>query len=47
MSVVLGVDSALADGVGHAVDGQHVGGDAVVDAVGLGVAHHIVEGAAS
>jgi hypothetical protein len=29
----LRVDAALADGVGDAVDGQHVGGDAVVDAV--------------
>ena len=31
----LGVDAALLGGVGYAVDGQHVGGDAVVDAVGV------------
>ena len=33
----LRVDAALLDGERHAVDGQHVGGDAVVDVVGLGV----------
>ncbi len=40
------VDAALLDGERHAVDGQHVGGDAVVDVVGLGVADHVVEAVA-
>src|ERR1019366_10189882 len=39
----LGVDSALADGERHAVDRQHVGRDAVVDMMGLGIAHHGLE----
>ena len=39
----LGVDSALADRVRYAVDGEHVRRDAVVHAVGLGVADDIVE----
>src|SRR5215469_16091599 len=39
----LGVDSALADGVGYAVDCKHVRRDAVVHVVGFGVADDIVE----
>ena len=38
-----GVDAALLGGVGHAVDGEHVGGDAVVDVVGDGVLEDVVE----
>src|ERR1700728_3667236 len=38
-----GVDAALPDGVGHAVNGQHVSGDAVVDPVSLGVTNDIFE----
>src|ERR1035438_7361056 len=41
-----GVDAPLLDGIGHAVDGQHIGGNAVVYVVGLGVAHHIFEAVA-
>jgi len=41
--VVLGVDAALLGGVGYAVDGEHVGGDAVVYAVVLGVGDDVVE----
>ncbi len=40
---VLCVDAALFRGVGYAVDGEHVGGDAVVDAVSLGVGDDIIE----
>ena len=40
---LLGVDAALFDGEGYAIDGEHVGGDAVVDSVGFGVADHVVE----
>ena len=43
---MLRVDAALLDGEGDAVDGEHVGGDAVVDVVGLGVADHVVEAVA-
>ena len=39
----LGVDSALTDGVRHAVDGQHIGGDPVVHAMGFGVPDNIIE----
>jgi len=39
----LGVDAALFGGVGYAVDGQHVGGDAIVDIVGLGVGDYVAE----
>jgi len=38
-----GVDSALADSIGHAVNRQHVGCDAIVDVMGLGVANHVAE----
>src|ERR1039458_2797447 len=38
-----GVDAALPDGVGDAIDGQHVGGDTVVHLVGLGVANYVLE----
>ena len=38
-----GVDAALLGGVGYAVDGEHVGGDAVVDLVGFGVGEDVVE----
>src|SRR6476469_8903148 len=37
------VDTALADGVGHTIDGQHISGDAVVDAVGFRVTDHVFE----
>src|SRR4051812_40911566 len=37
------VDSALFDGECHAVDGQHIGRDAIVDAMRLGVADHLIE----
>src|ERR1700722_2794829 len=40
----LGVNAALADGVSHAVDGQHIGGDAIIHFVGLGITHHVAEG---
>jgi hypothetical protein len=40
---VLGVDAALFGGIGYAVDGEHVGCDAVVDAVSLGVGNDIIE----
>src|ERR1700683_1928744 len=39
-----GVNAALADGVGHAINGQHIGCDAIVDLVRLGVANYIAEG---
>jgi hypothetical protein len=39
----LGVDAALPDGVGHAVDRQHVCSDAIVHAVRFGVAYDVVE----
>src|SRR5580765_7841120 len=38
-----GIDTALLGGVGYAVDGQHVGSDAVVDAVSLRVGDYVVE----
>ena len=38
-----GVDAALFGGVSYAVDGEHVGCDAVVDVVGLGVGDNVVE----
>src|SRR4029077_2829956 len=37
------VNSTLPNGVGHAINRQHVGGNAVVDAGRLGVAHHVFE----
>ena len=40
------VDPALLDGESHAINRQHVGGDAVVHVVGLGVAHHVLEAVA-
>src|ERR1017187_4193629 len=39
----LGVNSALANGISHAVDGQHIGCDAIVDAVSLGITDHVSE----
>ena len=39
----LRVDSALANCVRHAVNRQHIRGDAVVDVVRFGVADHIFE----
>src|SRR5260370_23386611 len=39
----LGVDAALLGGVSYAVDGEHVGCDAVVDVVGAGVGDDVVE----
>ena len=41
--MMLGVDAALFGGVGYAVDGQHVGCDAVVDVVVSGVGDDVVE----
>jgi hypothetical protein len=41
--LALGVDAALADRIRHAVDRQHVRGDAVIDVVCLSIANHIVE----
>src|SRR5258707_4645532 len=38
-----GVDAALFSGVGYAVDGEHVGCDAVVDVVSAGVGDYVVE----
>ena len=38
---VLRVDAALFDGKGYTVDGQHVGGNAVVHVVSLRVAHYV------
>ena len=37
----LRIDAPLLDGVGYAVDGQHVGGDAVVDGMGFSVADYV------
>src|SRR5262249_46679884 len=37
------VNSALADRVRHAVDREHVGGDSVVDPVGVCVTDHVVK----
>src|ERR1700753_2271105 len=39
----LGVDTALLGGVGYAIDCEHIGCDAIVDSVVLGVDHDIVE----
>src|SRR5580658_6302424 len=39
----LSVNSPLADGVGHAINGQHVGCDAVVDLVGFRITDYIFE----
>src|SRR5438552_6132943 len=41
--ITSGVDAALFGGVGYAVDGQHVGCDAVIDVVGAGVGDDVVE----
>jgi len=43
-SILLGVDATLADGIRHAVDRQHVGGDAIVHAVSFRVPDNIIEG---
>src|SRR4029077_7878250 len=40
----LGVNATLANSVSHAVDGQHIGCDAIVNLVSLGVANDIAEG---
>ena len=40
----LGIDSALADGVRHTVDGQHVRGDTVIHAMRFGVSDNVIEG---
>src|SRR5262245_22077767 len=37
----LGVNTALLDGESHAIDSEHVSGNAVVDAMRLRVAHHV------
>jgi hypothetical protein len=39
----LGVDSALADGVGHTINCQHVGRNSVIHAVRFRVPHDIVK----
>jgi len=39
----LRVEAALANVIGHAVNGQHVGRDAVIHAMSFGVADHIFE----
>src|SRR5882724_5697121 len=41
----LSVDTALADGIGDAIDGQHISCDAIVDAMSLGEADHVLESA--
>src|SRR5258708_35286911 len=41
----LSVNSTLTNGIGDAVDGQHVGRNPVVDVVGGGEANDVVEGA--
>ena len=43
MPVGSGVDAALFGGVGYAVDGEHVGCDAVVYVVGLGIVDYVAE----
>jgi len=40
------VNAALADGDSHPINGQHIGSNAVVDVVGLGIADHILEAVA-
>src|ERR1700720_2996288 len=40
----LRINSALADGIGHAVDRQHVGGDAIVHAMSFCVSDDVVKG---
>src|ERR1700689_5278226 len=40
---LLSVNSPLADGVGHAINGQNLGRDAVVDLVGFRITDHIFE----
>ena len=39
----LGVNAALPDGEGHAIDGEHISRDAIVHVVGLGIAHHVIK----
>src|SRR5581483_558567 len=39
----LSVNAALFDGVSHAIDGQHVGSNAIINIVQLSVAHNILE----
>src|ERR1700677_29939 len=39
----LGIDPALADCVSHAVDRQHISGDAVIHSMSFGVADNIIE----
>src|ERR1700730_14257006 len=43
LSPCLRVNAALLNGESHPVDGQHIGGNAIVDRVRLSVAHHITE----
>src|ERR1700676_2192761 len=40
---MLGVNSAKLQSAGYPVDGQHVGGNAVIDLMGLGVTDYFVE----
>src|ERR1019366_6826844 len=42
----LRVDTTLFDGEGHTINGEHVGGDAVVHVVSLNIAHYIVKAVA-
>src|SRR5207248_10944834 len=39
-----GIDAALAISISHHINGEHVGGNAIVDVVGFVVAHHVVKG---
>ena len=41
--MTLGVDTALLGGIGDAVNREHIGGDAVVDVVGLRVGDDVAE----
>lgn len=38
-----GVNSALANGVGNTIDGQHVRRNPVIYTVRFGIAHHVIE----
>src|SRR5437016_9160631 len=40
----LGINTAKLEGAGNAVNGQHIGRNAVIDFVNSGKAHHFVEG---
>ena len=42
-TIFLCINSALLDGVGHSINRQHIGRNAVVNVMGLRVVHHIVK----